>query len=405
MKSLIVNANALAMPLADRSVQCVVTSPPYFGLRDYGTGKWMGGDPACSHAPADTPARRGLASSTLDGGKKTTGHSQEGYRVCPRCGAARVDEQIGMEELPDCLGWARGENCGRCYVCVMRLVFGEVWRVLRDDGVVFLNLGDTYRRKNLVGIPWRVALALQADGWILRMDAIWHKTNAMPESVRDRPTRAHEYMFIFQKQARSYYDSESVRVPARPSSIARLGRGCSDHHKNAGGAPGQTVQGLDAPRANVRFGGNKADGYGVRTKSGKEWQPYMANGAAGIAERKNVGALTANLRSVWSLPTAQFAGAHFATYPPELIEPCIKAGSRVGDVVLDPFNGSGTTGMVARALGRHYIGLDLNFDYLMLARERLGLAALEDWQDQQPRAVEAVSHVGLPLFDAGKEDK
>ena len=256
--------------LPEKSVQVVVTSPPYWGLRDYG-----------------------------------------------------AEGQIGLEQSPD------------AYVEELCQVFDEVWRVLKDDGTVWLNLGDSYasmrdskvtpdslrngdgtkvaqgaanrnpkvlkeaglKHKDLVGIPWRVAFALQARGWYLRSDIIWSKPNPMPESVRDRPTKSHEHIFLLTKNYKYYYDSEAIKEEA--------------------------VDGLK------------------------------------------------NKRDVWPIQTKPFKGAHFAVYPPELVEPCVLAGSRIGDIVLDPFSGSGTTGVVAINNGRTYIGLELNPDYAQLSIDRI----------------------------------
>jgi DNA modification methylase len=245
VRVLIGDCRSVLATLPDRSVQTCVTSPPYWGLRDYGTATWEGGDAGCDHRKVvDTIGA--VATSTLGGGKKTTGHIQEGFKGgCGRCGAVRVDSQIGLEKTPD------------EYVAKMVAVFREVRRVLRDDGTLWLNLGDSYvstppgkcadpfktttagggkadrnrinarescqsrpprafdglKPKDLVGIPWRVAFALQADGWYLRSDIIWHKPNPMPESVTDRPTKAHEYLFLLTKQPTYYYDADAVREP------------------------------------------------------------------------------------------------------------------------------------------------------------------------------------------------
>ena len=275
--------------LSAASVQCCVTSPPYWGLRDYGH-----------------------------------------------------DGQIGLEETPD------------QYVARLVAVFAEVRRVLADDGVLWLNLGDSYaagcmsgkqgknsttghnkghsrtklksrkpskglKPKDLVGIPWRVAFALQADGWYLRSDTIWHKPNPMPESVRDRPTKAHEYVFLLSKSARYFYDQDALREPD-------CGRASGNDFKNRQGAAG-----------------------------GAPWQPGSGR----------------NARSVWAIPTQPYSGAHFAVMPPALAGRCIKSGSRVGDTVLDPFSGAGTTGMVARRLRRQYVGIELNPEFADMARRRI----------------------------------
>ncbi len=294
------------------SVQCCVTSPPYFGLRDYGH-----------------------------------------------------DGQIGLEATPE------------AFVAELVSVFREVRRVLRDDGTLWLNLGDSYaaarggthqpaetlaggeggkgadganvnrgrhdgynptrnapaiglKHKDLIGIPWRVAFALQADGWYLRQDIIWHKPNPMPESVRDRCTKAHEYIFLLSKSERYYFDSEAnseATVSTAPSGNGFAGR--------QGGS-------RDLP-----ISGGKG--------TAEPWQPCG----------------TRNRRSVWTVATRPFKGAHFATFPPDLIEPCILAGSRPGDTVLDPFNGAGTTGLVSLRHSRQYIGIELNPEYAAMTEDRL----------------------------------
>lgn len=277
--------------LPNQSVQTVVTSPPYYGLRDYG-----------------------------------------------------MDGQIGLEQTPD------------AYVEKMVSVFGEVKRILRDDGTVWLNLGDSYagnnsqasnngragygtprekivhrggnglKSKDLIGIPWRVAFALQSDGWYLRQDIIWHKPNPMPESVTDRCTKSHEYIFLLSKNEHYYYDHEAIKLPTLQDWGTR-------------------------DRSDYKY---RTDNTGIGGHSGFEKNYTMAN-----------------KRSVWTVATKPYSGAHFAVYPPKLIEPCILAGSRIGDIVFDPFNGSGTTGYVALSNNRRYIGTELNPEYIKLSEERL----------------------------------
>jgi len=240
------------------SARTCVTSPPYFGLRDYG-----------------------------------------------------VDGQIGLEETPD------------AYVAEMVALFREVWRVLADDGTLWLNLGDSFaKEKQLLGIPWRVALALQADGWYLRSDIIWHKPNTMPESVTDRPTKSHEYVFLLSKSPRYYYDHEAIKEPAIYAGDDRGSR-------------------TDARR-----------GTGMNSMSGVTGE-------------------TKNKRDVWTINTKPFRGAHFAVMPEALVEPCVLAGSAEGDTVLDPFTGSGTVAVVANRHGRNFVGTELNADYAEIARERI----------------------------------
>ena len=247
------------------SVNCCVTSPPYFGLRDYGN-----------------------------------------------------DEQIGLEETPE------------AFVESMVNVFREVKRVLADDGTLWLNLGDSYGDKQLIGIPWRVALALQADGWYLRQDIIWSKPNPMPESVTDRCTKAHEYIFLLSKSPKYYYDADAVREPH-----ARLWDA-----KTLGG--------------NLSSGNHKRNGE-MREQNRSTPEPNQ---------------LGANKRSVWEVTTQPYRGAHFATFPPDLIKPCILAGCPAGGTVLDPFGGSGTTGMVALELGRKAELIELNPDYVEIIEGR-----------------------------------
>lgn len=283
--------------------QMCVTSPPYFGLRDYG---------------------------------------HEG--------------QIGLEETP------------QQYIDAMVEVFRCVRDVLADDGTLWLNIGDSYasyrdgkatpdttrgdstgtlvpkgsaknrmsstfsgsgiKHKDLIGIPWMLAFALRADGWYLRQDIIWHKPNPMPESVRDRCTKAHEYIFLLSKSDRYFFDHESIKETAKVSSKG------------------------------IRFGGNKY---------GNSSDPKHATKSGNVSKEYE----KANKRSVWSVPTKPYKGAHFATFPPDLIEPCILAGSKQGDIVLDPFMGSGTTAQVCLQNGRKYIGCELNKSYETLQNERI----------------------------------
>lgn len=242
------------------SVNCCVTSPPYFGLRDYGN-----------------------------------------------------DEQIGLEETPE------------AFVESMVNVFREVKRVLADDGTLWLNLGDSYGKgKQLLGIPWRVAFALQQDGWYLRQDIIWSKPNPMPESVTDRCTKAHEYIFLLSKNAKYFYDGDAIREPYAGAMYE-------------GSNNGAVVNG-DRNDKGRKIGMSNPDGR--------------------------------NKRSVWEVASQPYSGAHFATFPPDLIKPCILAGCLVGGTVLDPFGGSGTTGMVALELGRSAELIELNPDYVGIIKGR-----------------------------------
>jgi DNA modification methylase len=304
--------------MPDQSINTCVTSPPYWGLRDYG-----------------------------------------------------VEGQLGLESTPD------------EYVAKMVEVFREVRRVLRDDGTLWLNLGDSYasggmsnpsskstlgggkdlgaadysitrkvpnglKPKDLVGIPWRVALALQADGWYLRSDIIWHKPNAMPESVTDRPTKAHEYIFLLSKSPTYYYDYEAIKEQAATEGrIKKCGPGS---HAGTDRVPcKQKKQDL--------VGNRRYTGFNER------WRNRPVKGR--------------NKRTVWTVATYPFPEAHFATFPPELIEPCILAGCPVGGTVLDPFAGSGTTLLVATQHHRKSIGIELNPEYIEIAKRRLNSVQLK----------------------------
>lgn len=621
-----INANALSIPLADESVQCVVTSPPYYGLRDYGTARWEGGSEGCDHAAARKKTRFDYA---LD--EKQASNAGSDVKVygdhCPACGATRVDYQLGLEPLHDCGGWATGNNCGACYVCHMRAVFAEVRRVLRDDGVLFLNLGDSYasqgnpeptqsinplrgggsdtlasgksrnvtvglKPKDLVGIPWRVALALQADGWYLRQDIIWDKGNPMPESVRDRCSKSHEYVLLLSKHERYYFDSDAIRErsatqampevraqpaanrvlqeqsargwanwqlpgmyhdpaeevgsqvqpqregPANSEEVLLFGEGAGNQERisqvlqadrgtegtlSTGGQEareGTALQGADnsilaerkgqggegekrqtlrnhagrqvleaqdrdqaqAPDQDVRLHANPeavagdqgsaqshlrllrkedgAAGNGSHHTAVKRGNTHSGEYSASLPDvQRQEGEQTRNARSVWHINTQPYKGAHFATYPEKLVEPCIKAGTsergccpkcgkpwarvvekepavskkcpktdalyqaqggngekKTGTIgmsgggridgysittgwqpacacdagepitctVLDPFAGSGTTGLVCQKLGRRFVGLDLSQEYLRLARERCGLDKLARWTTPTP---------------------
>jgi len=290
--------------LDDNSINCCITSPPYWGLRDYG-----------------------------------------------------IEGQIGLERTPE------------EYVSKMVEIFREVKRVLRDDGTLWLNLGDSYagsgkgawgnkevqkeiyvpdkdspqcklkkvpqglKPKDLVGIPWMVAFALRADGWYLRQDIIWHKPNAMPESVTDRPTTAHEYIFLLSKSRKYYYDNEAIKETAKyANKTISLGE--------------------------KSFSKRQAKGVGVEPSGNGRSDNYT------VKEYRNK-------RSVWTVATQPFKEAHFATFPEKLIEPCILAGCPAGGIVLDPFMGAGTTAVVAWKHNRNYIGFELNPDYVAIAEKRL----------------------------------
>jgi DNA modification methylase len=347
--------------LPDCCIDCCITSPPYFGLRDYHTGTWEGGDPDCNH---EIP--KGEHDPKRVGGDSGSSHVSRFIRdKCYKCGAIRVDQQIGLEKTPE------------EYVAKLVGVFGEVKRVLRDDGTCWINMGDSYytsppgntgktkdidgvynrrmerqlghgedknaiwkkidnlKPKNLLGMPWRLAFALQSDGWILRQDIIWAKGNPMPESVKDRCTKSHEYIFLLAKKQRYYFDNEAIKEPVSEVSIKRAEYGW--HGK---GDHGQ---------------GNYA-GLGQIDKMGTRF----CNPDSGK-----------NKRDVWIVNTQSYKEAHFATFPEKLIEPCVLAGCPKGGVILDPFMGSGTTANVAVKFNRHYIGFELNMEYIKLSNKRL----------------------------------
>jgi DNA modification methylase len=325
------DCRAVMAELEPESVHCVVTSPPYWGLRDYG-----------------------------------------------------VPGQLGLEPTPE------------EYVANMVGVFREVRRVLRDDGTVWLNLGDSYatgagkasspgggrmplpglKPKDLVGIPWRVAFALQADGWYLRSDIIWAKPNPMPESVTDRPTKAHEYLFLLTKSARYHYDAEAVREPAQDWSVGGPGRGIAattHYHPDNGGNEGL---GKLAARYKAARRHGVPDGWATGPGSHSTVDHSTRDRNNGPTETVPVVKAGRNIRSVWTIATQPYPGAHFATFPEKLVEPCVKAGSPPDGVVLDPFAGSGTVGRVANRLGRRAILIDLSADYIDQAMLRNAQAPL-----------------------------
>jgi len=317
-----------------------------------------------------------------------------------------ISDQIGLESTPD------------EYVSKLVQVFREVKRVLKDDGTLWLNLGDSYcaspkgsltdntgalqsncraleshfqaaqmdktkiaglKPKDLIGIPWMVAFALRADGWYLRSDIIWSKPNPMPESVKDRPTKSHEYMFLLSKSAKYYYDAEAIYEEAttkenRPAGIERnrlygydskenLLRGFktkdqitdNQHHGNDI-VSSRKMNGRDEGGGGTGFA-RQSGGYDVETG---EWLGGQINGVQ-----------ARNKRTVWTINTQPFKGAHFAVMPEKLVEPCILAGSKPGDVILDPFTGSGTVGVVAQKNGRQFVGIELNPEYVKIAEDRL----------------------------------
>jgi DNA modification methylase len=413
MKILQGDAPEVLKTLPDQSVHCIVTSPPYWGLRDYGTGTWEGGDEGCNHYRDNKGDNRPAGRQEVRGGA-----GDAIYRdTCRKCGAVRVDKQIGLEETIE------------EYVEKLVEVFREARRVLRDDGTIWLNLGDSYagsggahaehhknpgiskshdrrgvphhgarrepgrylapeglKPKDLCMIPARVAMALQADGWWVRSEIIWNKTNPMPESVTDRPTTAHEKIFLFSKSGNTkhWYHRDkpySNEVKEKPSpdyrwkkektreevdkepdnlggwSRINLWRG-HDYYYNAEAIMEKSV--TDPKSASsMTFGSlegkNNTPEKARADRVGKKWE---------YSEKRNK-------RNVWTVATKPYSGAHFATFPEDLIKDCILAGSPLGGVVLDPFFGSGTTGVVAMKTGRDFIGIELNPEYIKLAKKRL----------------------------------
>lgn len=376
--------------LPDDSAQTCVTSPPYWGLRDYGVPPTVwGGDAACAHEWGEEGKRHRGGPSGKDTpatiGRSTPAHRDKTKdirtgRFCIRCNAWRG--ALGLEPSPE------------LYVEHVVTVMREVRRVIREDGTLWLNIGDSYsdsgrgsaanstllggRRsqdesrkvrvrettqcglppKNLVGVPWMLAFAMRADGWILRADIIWHKRNPMPESVRDRPTKAHEYLFLFSRSPRYYYDAEAIAEPAVTAREARWAGATS----LVQGDSNET--GVSTRRFKLGRSGNS-----VRRSAADRGVPMNGNGDLGSSVPWQ--GSTRNKRSVWTVTSRPFPGAHFATFPPDLITPCILAGAPRGGVVLDPFGGAGTTGLVADSLGRDAVLVELNPEYAGMARERI----------------------------------
>lgn len=376
--------------LPDASVHCVVTSPPYFGLRDYGTGTWQGGDPECVHSVSGQVQDNKAHGAITTGVRPGCDASQ-----CHKCGAERVDRQLGLECTPD------------EFIAIMVAVFRDVRRLLRADGTCWINMGDSYnagtnakrvapktgvdvggwndaeidggsrvnfpgcKPKDLCGVPWMLAFALRADGWYLRQDIIWSKPNPMPESVRDRCTKAHEYLFLLSKSSRYYYDADAIAEPLAGSSIERLSQTTLGVQAGSDRIPGKTNGAMKAVHAKGRR--KTFRGGGVYT-SGRSFDNAADPCNDSIGNTPNPSDVR-NKRSVWTIATQPFKEAHFATFPPALVEPCILAGCPVGGTVLDPFGGAGTTGLVADRLQRHAILIELNPSYVELARRRIGAEA------------------------------
>ena len=293
------NAIEVLKELPDCTTDCCITSPPYLGLRDYG-----------------------------------------------------VNGQIGLEKSVE------------AYINRLTDIFREVRRVLKNDGTLWLNIGDSYvssnseysncKRKDLIGVPWLLAFALRNDGWYLRQDIIWEKPNAMPESVKDRCTKSHEYIFLFSKQSKYYFDYEAIKEPAVGfNNIVPAGS-----------------KGTLRPNSRLRKGNSRTfRGGGVYTK-GQSFNNSAEIMRESHGNNENMTGLR-NKRSVWTVATQGYKEAHFATFPEKLIEPCVLAGSRDGGIILDPFIGSGTTAVVAKKHNRGFIGIELNPEYVEMAKRRL----------------------------------
>ena len=460
MSILLLQADARQIPLQDKSIHCCITSPPYWGLRDYGTSVWAGTDPLCDHS-RQTSHQEGAITTTSR--PTNTNHEREPWKggSCGRCGATSEDAQLGTESLHDCLAWARQEPpCGQCYVCGMRQVFAEVWRVLRDDGGCFLNLGDSYssggrgasvhhkdkmgqataqalalgrkspprglKPKDLCGIPWRVALALQADGWILRSEIIWHKPNPLPESVTDRVTRSHEQVFMFAKSPRYYFDAHAI---AEAATIGNNGSSfVSTHDLMTKPGLGKGARKSDAVRVNGRTAEQITNAESIRRDLPG---PFSNNPRLRPTQQRNA-------RDVWTIATEPTPFAHYATFPTALVHRCILAGTSAagccpacaapyvrqageqgwapgcacdaGDprpcVVFDPFTGSSTTLVVSRTLGRHAVGVDLSWTYLhKVSRQRLGLTDLAAWEGRNEHHHTDEPYGSLPLFAHGRPEE
>lgn len=383
----------------DESVDCVVTSPPYYGLRDYGTGTWVGGDPNCDHEAARKKTRFDYAIDEKQASSKGT--DMKCYsNVCPICGAVRKDEQIGLEETPE------------AYIERLVSLFREIRRVLKKEGTCWVNLGDSYnsspsgnsaeniethrdsisykkvkkgedrsqqrkaglvkglKPKDLIGIPWMFAFAMRADGWYLRQDIIWHKPNPMPEAVTDRCTKSHEYIFLFSKSQKYFFDYEAIMEEAVTQVDPRIGKRVEydGMRKGQEGTGNRSFVSLK-----VRYGnGTKAERTHEQGYAQKENGGHRDNSGGFDSEMViKDGMVVRNKRDVWSVQVRPNKEAHFATYPQMLIQPCILAGCKQGGVVLDPFMGSGTTGIVARKLGRKYVGIELNPEYQKMAERRI----------------------------------
>lgn len=365
------NALELARQLEDESIQCIVASPPYWGLRVYNTASqiWADGRELCAeHEWTITPPRCNRSvGDALNSPKQQssagTVHTLSATNTCIHCGAWRGE--LGGEPTPE------------LYVEHLVQLFRELRRALRKDGTAWLNLGDSYvgggvagsskafkgkqgtnrgsvsmvgkpiipvgmKPKDLVGIPWLVAFALRADGWYLRNEIIWEKPNVMPSSVTDRLTVSHEQIFLLSKSPKYYYDIDAIREPHQSFDKRNI---TERSQKYRGKFNASNLETVNSPRAHAQ-----REGY-------DEGSFYNPKGR--------------NRRTVWHVNTKPLKEAHFATFPPDLITPCILAGCPEGGIVLDPFMGAGTTGVVAKSLRRNYVGFELNPEYIEIAKQRI----------------------------------
>jgi DNA modification methylase len=345
--------------LPDNSIDCCVTSPPYYGLRDYGTATWEGGDQNCKHSEREEKGFENQKQSSI------RGNSKPPKSICNKCGAIRIDKQIGLERSPE------------EYISRLLEVFTEVFRVLKYEGTLWVNIGDSYagsgrgkgdvnkkglgkkakhigdifnkpheldgyKNKDLIGIPWMLAFALRNAGWYLRQDIIWHKPNPMPEPIKDRCTKAHEYIFLLSKSKRYYFDHEAIKEPQSLNTHSRYSKLTENGQK-------------DVPVAKENSKESKRPGY----KNYRKYTPktFLENGR--------------NKRSVWTVGPSREPESHFACFPQKLITDCIKAGCPEEGIVLDPFMGSATTAVVALKLNRNYVGFELNRDYIELSKRKI----------------------------------
>jgi DNA modification methylase len=432
---------------------CVVTSPPYWGLRDYGTATWEGGDDFCDHRSPTMKDGRNEVRATIPGSVATnSAQLLLAHRsACGRCGAVKVDRQIGLEPT-------LGEH-----LAVMVEVFEEVRRVLKPTGTLWLNYGDCYatapngrsaadikmlgtddrsfrdkpfstigaiydheggqvpdnknpkaragvsgnrgntavdhggriranggylKSKDLCMIPNRLAIALQEAGWWVRSEIIWHKPNPMPESITDRPTTSHEKIWLLTKSELYFYDADAIaeRVQSGPSDIRKMEQSLP----RIGGKHKDLVDPLSKANSTTKIGLKRSVG-------GKKIHGNVPGRDDGGRACNNPSQLYRNSRNVWTIGTAAFSEAHFATFPPELAERCIKAGSPAGGSILDPFGGSGTTAMVAASLGRTATLIELNPEYATLARARIEAA----FMGREEGARHMVKKLGKLAVDAG----